>query len=147
MKPVETEEAFDDDDGAGSYWFCIFQAGVGNEAVARLLDGEAEFEAFDVADEQGSVEGIGVIEVEIRALWLWDVGAINVVMIKSKGEGVVEELAGEAAGELCFAGATGSGDADEERAHGYGLRSLSRAAWGMSFQLPEAVVGKDFFLV
>ena len=88
-----------------------------------------------------------MVEVEAGALGFQDVGAVDVVMVQSKGQSFVEQLAGEAAGEFCLARTTGTGDAYEERAHGYCLRSLSRAATGRSCQLLLGLVGKDFFLV
>ena len=149
--PIKAEEAFDEDDRAGGDWLSRFEARVGDEAVTRLFDGKAVLEAFDIANEEGSVEGIGMIEVECGAGGLGDVSEVEIVVIEGHGECVFEQLTSEAAGEFRLAGATGSGDANEEGPHAYGFcpvdKRRSRAASGMIFQLPLAVVGKLFFFL
>lgn len=147
--PVKAEETFYEDDWTGGDGFCGFEPRVGDEAVAGLLDAKAELEAFYVANQQGCVEGGGMIEIEIGSPRFWNVSAIHVIVIEGEGECVVEQLTGETAGEFRLAGATGSGDANEEGLHDYWFCPVDmrrrRAASGMIFQLPVAVEGKLFF--
>jgi len=103
---VERQDSFNDD--VGFDWDregAVGDAGVGGEVVHRRVDVGASGQRLDVLGEEGSFEGVGVVEVLLVALVKREVGEVAVVQIERQQCG--GELLGQLAGKrrLARAGA------------------------------------------
>ena len=112
---MQRENAFNEDNaGRVDGLEGVGNAGVTGEVVYRALNGEALSEGADVFDEEGVVEGVGMVEVLQGALGWGQVAEADVVEVEREQGGV--ELLREFAGQSGFARARTACYAQDERA-------------------------------
>ena len=118
---AEDEDALDHDDGFGRDALDAVGAGVGLEVVDGQVDGLPGFELEDVADEEGGVERVGVVEVDLFALVVGQIAQVAVVgVVGEVGDAPGADTVANEVGEGGLARTAAPGDPDHERVGSFG---------------------------